>query len=95
MTAWDTLITNSTAPNGSNAWEHLHSQQGGGIIFMDGFNVSVQDSSLSVVVTEPGITAVIDENPITANIDDSDITASIDVGSIVAPLDDGLTVDIG
>lgn len=32
MTAWDILIANSTAPNGSIAWLHLNSQTGGGLI---------------------------------------------------------------
>lgn len=30
MTAWDKLIENSDAPDGSTAWEHLNSQVAGG-----------------------------------------------------------------
>lgn len=36
MTAWNLLIANSSAPNGSTAWMHLNSQSSGGSTIIGG-----------------------------------------------------------
>lgn len=78
MTAWDILRSNSTASDGSTAWEHLNNQNTGtgtgtGTIVHEQFEarleediqVSLQHAEEVSVVLE-GVTVVIEETDVTA-----------------------------
>jgi hypothetical protein len=68
-TAWELLIENSSAPDGSTAWEHLNAQEGGG-------SGSFVLSSVEIVSTEIK-TSVMD-----SSIDVVDVSSDIEIASI-------------
>lgn len=79
MTAWTTLIANSTLQTGT-AWQHLQNQQGGGgpaqVTFVDNIDVEVED-----MLFEAELEADIEvelEADIVADIDDQEIEAEIE-----------------
>jgi hypothetical protein len=71
-TAWELLIENSSAPDGSTAWEHLNAQEGGG---SGGFVLSSVESVSTEIKT-----STIDSSIGTVNV-------SSDVGVAVVDVD--------
>jgi hypothetical protein len=85
MTAWSELITNSTAPNGSTAWTHLISQEGGGeggdIVYVPclesdfAIDVNMEANTLDIIDSEISLDIIVNEidtltNEVTADIQD-------------------------
>ena len=62
MDAWETLIANSTIPDG-DAWEHLNNQggsgPGGSLVLLDGLEVEVNEYEFDVEV-EQGVEVLVD-----------------------------------
>lgn len=50
MDAWETLISNSTLQSG-DVWEHLNSQTGGESTIVDSYEISVEQTSINMVLS--------------------------------------------
>ena len=84
-TAWDLLIENSTAPDGSTAWEHLNAQDGGG-------SGSFVLSSVEAVSTEVK-TSVIDSSLDVVNVGSYVEIVAIDIYYNTEIIDMGLNIE--
>lgn len=66
MDAWSTLLLNSTAPDGSDAWTHLLSQEGviagecTGLVLIDGLELDMEDRCVEIEIAEDTIYVVPD-----------------------------------
>lgn len=65
MSAWDTLVANSSLGSGT-AWQHLAAQQGGGVVVNDGIAVEVVEMDVDVQLDDAVIEAALDDAPVEA-----------------------------
>ncbi len=86
MTAWEVLVSNSTIPATSIAWDHLNNQAGGtGVVYLTGgFGVKAEIStqSLNATVSEQSVLLSIEELTTTSNYRSDSAIVNIDELSI-------------